>query len=87
MRKTFRVEQYVSVEVDEAKFTPEFMEEFRRSFYPFQTVTDHMEFLAWNYVVGNFGPLSSFIEGYGPPADFGIVFREESIVSAEEEEF
>lgn len=83
-RKTFRVEQEVTVEVDETAFTPEFLEEFRASFYPFETVTDHMEFLARLYVQGMVGPLSSFIEGYGDPKPFGIKWPNESEVYVEE---
>ncbi|MGX5776498.1 hypothetical protein [Methylorubrum zatmanii] len=58
------------VTVDETKFTPEFMEEFRKSFFPFHTIDEH---------IGHIGQLAArgmlrddFIEGYGPPAAFGI---------------
>lgn len=87
MRQTYRVEQYVTVEVDEDKFTPEFMEEFRASFYPYGTVEDHMQSLAILFSSGVYGPLTNFIEGYGNPADFGIKWFEASPMTAEREGF
>lgn len=62
----------VKVTVDESKFTPEFMEEFRSMFYPFETVDDHMRHLAFLEATGQLGVLPCFIEGYGPSQDFGI---------------
>lgn len=62
----------VTVTVDESKFTPEFMAEYRESFYPFQTVDDHIRHLAFLAATGMMRDLPSFIEGYGESEDFGI---------------
>lgn len=73
MRKRIVVTQTVDVEMDEAKFTPQFMEEFRASFFRFDTNEDHARHLAQLHargIVDGFG--SQFIEGYGPAAAMGI---------------
>lgn len=70
--KTVLVEQVVKVTVDEAKFTPDFMQEFRASMYPFNDVDDHIEHLGQLYARGLCDEFTKFIEGYGPPADMGI---------------
>jgi hypothetical protein len=73
---TYQVTQGVEVEVDESKFTPEFMEEFRESFFPFDTIDDHREYLAELYARGGIsGFPTEFIEGYGPAKDFGISLK------------
>lgn len=71
-----RVEQLVEVTLDEGKFTPAFMEEFQRHFFPLDTVPLHAEHLAQMYArgVADDAP-SEFIEGYGPPSEMGIKFR------------
>ncbi len=63
----------VTVTVDETKFDENFMSEFLESFYPFQTLDDHMKHLAQLearglYSVGG----TEFIEGYGPANEMGI---------------
>lgn len=73
------VSQIIQVTVDEDKFTPEFMKEFRKSFYPFLSINDHVEHLAQLYVRGAVHDFTAFIEGYGPPSDFGIKFSEGSV--------
>lgn len=75
------VRQTVRVNVDESKFTPEFMAEFRASMYPFTSIAQHVEHLAQLYARGIYSD-DSFIEGYGPAKDFGIRF---DLVSASEE--
>lgn len=65
---------YVTVKVNKDKFTPEFMEEFRDSFYPFFTLKDHVNHLAQLYARGIVDEFTDFIEGYGDPKDFGIEF-------------
>ena len=75
MKRTVGVQQLIEVTVDEAKFTPEFMAEFRASMYPFDEVGQHIEHLAQLYARGAVDGFSAFIEGYGPPKDFGISFR------------
>jgi hypothetical protein len=71
--KTFHVEvrTYVEVSLDEAKFTPEFMAEFRRDFYDFATLAEHAEHLAQ---LASRDAVSSFIEGYGLAKEMGISF-------------
>ena len=72
MKRIVEVMQSVEVEIDESKFTPEFMAEFRESFYQFRTIERHIEHLAQLEARG----LSrDFIEGYGPAEDFGIKMR------------
>lgn len=66
------VQVYLEVEVDETKFTPEFMSEFRESMYDFDTIDDHIEHLAQMYARGVFDAFTNFIEGYGAPDDMGI---------------
>jgi hypothetical protein len=75
MKRWVDVEFSVEVEVDESKFTPEFMAEFRESFYPFTTIEEHIEHLAQLYVRGIAQPYNDFIEGYGMSDDFGIKFK------------
>lgn len=73
--KTFQVEvtQIVTVVVDETKFDEAFMEEFRASFYQFDTLEEHVEHLAQleaRGLIDVFG--ERFIEGYGPADEMGI---------------
>lgn len=76
MQKSVGVQQLVQVTVDEAKFTPKFMAEFRDSFYDFHTVDEHIVHLGQLYARGRaFEPgYADFIEGYGPAANMGIRF-------------
>lgn len=82
------VRQTIEVTIDETKFTPKFMEEFRGSFFCFYTLKDHIEHLAQlaaREVVHD----GSFIEGYGPAKEMGISFAEGGIemeVQANDEE-
>jgi hypothetical protein len=73
MKKLVEVRQWVEVEVDESKFTKHFMKEFRRYFYPFYTIDDHIEHLAQLYARG-IADQYNFIEGYGEAKDMGIKF-------------
>lgn len=75
MKRLVEVTQYVTIQVDEAKFTPEWMEEFRRQFYGFDTIEEHLEHLAQLFARGVVYEFSQFIEGYGPPAEMGIKFE------------
>jgi hypothetical protein len=72
MKRIVEVKQYIVVEVDESKFTPEFLAEFRKYFYNFYDIDDHIEHLAQRCARGIYDTYSDFIEGYGPPKDFGI---------------
>ena len=69
----YTVNQTVSVEVDESKFTPEFLAEFRENFQELETLDDHYEYLAELYATGRIkGYPSEEVEGYGKLADMGI---------------
>ena len=73
MKKQVLVSQLIEVEVDEAKFTPAFMEEFRGYLYAFKSLNDHLEHLAQlkaRGLVDDFG--DPFIEGYGQSSEMGI---------------
>lgn len=61
----------VKVNIDEEKFTSEFMKEFRENFYDFHTLEQHREHLA-QLAVRGIVSTPCFIEGYGPSADMGI---------------
>jgi len=65
MKRTVLVTQTVEVEVDERKFTPEFMAEFRKYFYEFTTVEEHIEHLAQMFARGVYSEHVDFIEAYG----------------------
>lgn len=80
MKKLVEVTRVIEVEVDETKFTPQFMEEFRDSFYPFMSIDDHLKHLAQLEARGLLD--SRFIEGYGAAKDMGIKTR---VVDQEEE--
>lgn len=70
MKRLVEVTFYVDVEMDETKFTPEFMEEFRKYFFPFDCLDDHachIAQLAAREVLDE-----KFTEGYGPLKDMGI---------------
>lgn len=76
VEREYIVTRQVFVTVDESKFTPEFMEEYRAYFFPWQTIDNHREHLAELYGRGVIdGSPSEFIEGYGPASDMGITFR------------
>lgn len=74
LTKTVRVTQTIRVTVDEAKFTPEFMAEFRDSMYHFTTLDDHLEHLGQLHA-RNIADNHDFIEGYGQADDMGISFQ------------
>lgn len=79
MKRTVEVLQAVVVTVDETKFTLEFMEEFRASFFEFEDIDEHVEHLAQLYARGLIdGYPDEFVEGYGLLGDFGITFSIES---------
>lgn len=66
------VTQTVSVELDDSKFTEEFMQEFRESFYPFYELSDHAEHIGQLAAREMFSAYDDFIEGYGPAKEMGI---------------
>lgn len=85
-----RTTTYVLVTVDETKFTPEFMEEFRESFFDYETIDEHIEHLGSLYGRGVIsGYADEFIEGYGRANEMGIKFKtiveETDVLNAYEE--
>lgn len=70
--KTIIVSQEIEVTIDETKFTPEFMQEFRDHMYDFHDIADHMEHLAILYATGVVDEVPSFVEGYGDIDEMGI---------------
>lgn len=76
-KRKFRVEvtQLVEVELDASKFDADFMQEFRSSFFSFDTIEGHAEHIAQlqaRGVIDVSGRSSEFIEGYGPSEEMGI---------------
>lgn len=87
--RTFEVEvtQVIRVTLDDTKFDESFMEEFRQSFYDFDTIEQHAEHIAQLCARGLADPNwpNSFIEGYGEAKDMGIssedVWQDQRVVS------
>jgi hypothetical protein len=75
MQRKVAVEQIIEVTVDESKFTPEFMVEFQKTMYDFDTIEEHIEHLGQLAARGIYDEFTTFIEGYGPPKDMGISFK------------
>jgi hypothetical protein len=75
LSKEVQVTQVVRVTIDESKFTPEFLQEFRTYLYPFDTIDRHIEHLGQLYARGIASDFS-FIEGYGEAKDAGIKFED-----------
>lgn len=73
MIRTVEVRERVRVTVDESKFTPQFMESFRRVFYDFDSIEDHVKHIAQAYARGLINTSRDFLEGYGPLDQFGVV--------------
>jgi hypothetical protein len=70
VRRSVKVTFLVDVELDETKFTEEWMEEFRETFFPLFDVNDHAEHIA--QLEAREVLDSSFTEGYGPLESMGI---------------
>lgn len=76
--KTVEVLQIVEVTVDETKFTPEWMQSFRETFYSFDSLNEHLEHLgqlAAREMIYQPQVTNQFIEGYGNASDMGIATR------------
>ena len=65
MKKIIDVTITVEVEVDEKKFTKDFMQDFKKHFYNLDDINDHMQFLAETEAQGLVRGYPEFIEGYG----------------------
>lgn len=74
--RTFRVtvEQIIEVQLDETKFSDEFMKEFRSQFFNFDTLEEHAEHIGQLQAreIIDLSVMPEFIEGYGPSQDMGI---------------
>lgn len=70
MEKYVTVTSTVRVSVDESKFTPQFLKEFRECFCNLQTIDEHIQRLAKLKVRGDCD--QDFVEGYGSQKDMGI---------------
>jgi hypothetical protein len=75
MKYRVAISQEVTVDIDPKMFTPEFLKEFRESFYPFQNIRDHIKHLAQLHCRG-LAHNGSFIEGYGDEFKGKIKFSE-----------
>ena len=66
----------VQVTLDETKFTEEFLAEFRKDFYNFNSIDDHAMHLAQLAARGVYNlstfDKTEFVEGYGPIGEMGI---------------
>lgn len=79
MEKYVKVISTVKVIVDETKFTPQFLKEFRECFCDLQTIDEHIQRLA-KLKVGGYCD-QDFVEGYGSQEDMGISLEIEDIES------
>lgn len=70
MKKRVMVTAWVDIEIDEAKFTPEFEKEFSETISSGYDLDDHITNLAYREIMC--GGLDDFEEGYGPIKDMGI---------------
>lgn len=71
--KEYHVITTVGVEVDESKFTPEFIEDFSKHFFDIEDVEGHRAYLAELFATGRISGMSNeFVEGYGVLKDMGI---------------
>lgn len=68
--KTVEVTFHVEVEMDESRFTPEFMADFNETIFPCDSLDEHACHLAQMAVRGVLS--DKFTEGYGRLADMGI---------------
>ncbi len=75
MKRIVKIEKLIEVEIDESKFTEEFINDFKESFYPFENMDAHITHIAW---LESSRLLNSFTEGYGDISDFGISAQEKS---------
>lgn len=74
MKFKIEVTQLVEIELDESKFTKEFMEEYNSYITYHGSLSDHAKHIAWLQATGRVDIEMSpeFIEGYGPSNEMGI---------------
>lgn len=66
------------VEIDLNKFDETFMQEFRESFFQFDTFEEHVEHITQlqaRGIIDLIAEPNTFIEGYGPAQDMGISIK------------
>ena len=81
--KNVNIEMSVEVHYNPEKFTDEFMEDFRKTMMPFETIDDHLQYLAIMFASGAIH--NGKLEGYGHLyEDMGVHFVD-SLASAEVE--
>lgn len=69
MKRTVEVTFSIEVEVDESKFTPEFIDAFKKHFHDLDSIEEHIEYIAELHAKNR---LDSFTEGYGELSSMGI---------------
>lgn len=75
VKPTHVVSVAVQVTVNRRMFTKKFLADFRKQFYNFQDIDEHLRHLAWLYARG-LADNHSFIEGYGQASEVGISFKD-----------
>jgi len=75
----------VELEIDESKFDNDFMEEFKQGFHEFNTIEEHITYLAELNLRG-ICDNRDFIEGYGETEEMGINFKRIDFIDEEIEE-
>lgn len=82
MKHHYNVETEVTVQLDESKFTPEWMKDFSSTFFRCDTLDGHRQHLAEMFATGMIeGRPSEFVEGYGILSEMGIVLTSEGTTS------
>jgi hypothetical protein len=79
-KRLVQVSMLVEVITDDSMFTPKFMDEFKESFYRFDTIEDHVKHIAQLFARNLLD--SDFVEGYGSLDEMGITAR---VIDQEEE--
>ena len=74
MKAKVHYDATIEVTVNRKKFTAKFLADFRKMFYNFTCINDHLEHLAQLHARG-LADNHSFIEGYGQAKDMGITFK------------
>ena len=74
MKRKVEVRMITEIEVDETKFTPEFMQQFNELIGPTADIDEHIEHLAYLFVEAEGCHFDDhlFIEGYGDLSEMGI---------------
>ena len=87
-KTTVTVEIELEVEFDPDKFTEDFQKDFKQSFWPYDTIKEHLEHLVGNHVSGvdtrvwdkDLEKFRTFAEGYGYLDEMNISLGEPEII-------